>query len=200
MRIHQSSRQFVSCALCVRATFSVEYKHASTQFVHFARGLLWVLAFWCTRRLRRAVICWNDFWMGRKPVDCNISGLCVVCDSDEEEEDYVEVEKGIVIELITLKNPHIIQNLSHANISSIGDTHYNASLPTRVFVHGWQSKGEFKNHLIRGVLHLLTTPFAAQIKMLCHVWCIFSQISVFPRWPAWHQFDRHQLGELLGHI
>lgn len=95
----------------------------------------------------------NVFWMLENDfVRWTISGWCVVCDSGEEEDETEEVEKGVVIELITLKDPHIIQNLSHADVGSICDTHYDASLPTTVFIHGWQSKGELKKHLIRGML------------------------------------------------
>lgn len=73
----------------------------------------------------------------------------VVCDSSEEE-DVLQVEKTIIVELYSLKNPNTTQHLNHTNLSSIADSHFNASLPTRLCIHGWQSRGEFKKHAIEG--------------------------------------------------
>lgn len=68
-----------------------------------------------------------------------------------EQEDNADVEKSIIVEVMSLKEPNLTQILNHGNLSSIGDTHFDSTLPTRLFIHGFQSKGEMKKHLVRGM-------------------------------------------------
>lgn len=77
--------------------------------------------------------------------------LGVVCKKSDEEDD-ADVEKSIAVEIMSLKFPNLTQSLEHGNLSSIADTHFDSTLPTRLFIHGFQSKGEMKKQLIRGML------------------------------------------------
>lgn len=58
----------------------------------------------------------------------------------------------IKIELFTLKNPMDPQILDNKNLTVIGESYYDPKLPTRIFIHGWSAKGEFKSSLTEGSL------------------------------------------------
>lgn len=85
----------------------------------------------------------------------NFLGYCAEAYTDfsaiyDENDDYEPIETSFFIELFTLKNPDKNQILDHANISSINETNFNRSLPTKIFIHGWKSAGEFKDALRKG--------------------------------------------------
>lgn len=65
---------------------------------------------------------------------------------------FLDMEKDIQVDIYTLKNPTEPQTFFKSNWSLIAnsDSFYNPKLPVRMFIHGWKSKGEFKNNLTAG--------------------------------------------------
>lgn len=53
---------------------------------------------------------------------------------------YFPVSTAVHFELYTRDNPDIPELLSSQN-DSLSETNYNSSRPTRMFIHGWNSKG-----------------------------------------------------------
>jgi len=57
------------------------------------------------------------------------------------------VESDVVFELYTLKNKKQPQILKPGNVSSVTSSNFNQSLPTRIYIHGWQEwAGNMKNY------------------------------------------------------
>lgn len=48
------------------------------------------------------------------------------------------VDNDVVFELYTQKNKNEPQILTMRNISSFTTSNFNGSLPTRIYIHGWQ--------------------------------------------------------------
>lgn len=65
---------------------------------------------------------------------------------------YFDIEKDVQINLYTLKNPTEPQILLINDTNSIHDSNFNHVIPTRIFIHGFQSKGELRDSLIEGKL------------------------------------------------
>lgn len=55
-------------------------------------------------------------------------------------------------DLYTLKNPVEPQTLIINDTKSIKESNFNSKVPTRIFIHGFQSKGELKNSLTGGII------------------------------------------------
>lgn len=65
-----------------------------------------------------------------------------------------EVENDVKIELYTLKNPTEPQLLVINDTNSIKESNFNPGVPTRIFIHGFMSKGELKDYLTDGKLNV----------------------------------------------
>ena len=68
----------------------------------------------------------------------------------DEPKQFFEAEKDVQMDLYTLQNPKEPQTLVIYNTSSIYESNFNSSVPTRIFIHGFQSRGELKNTLTKG--------------------------------------------------
>lgn len=62
----------------------------------------------------------------------------------------LDVNRDVQIQLFTLKNPIEPQILAINDTNSIIKSNYNTKLPTRIFIHGFYSKGELKKTLTEG--------------------------------------------------
>lgn len=66
---------------------------------------------------------------------------------------YFKVENDVVFELYTLKNKQEPQILSPKNISTITSSNFNKTLPTRIYIHGWQEyAGIMKSYFNDGMI------------------------------------------------
>lgn len=65
---------------------------------------------------------------------------------------FLDMEKDIKVDIYTLKNPTEPQTYFKSNWSLIADSDsfFDPKLPVRIFIHGWKSKGEFKDNLTAG--------------------------------------------------
>lgn len=63
---------------------------------------------------------------------------------------YFNVSTDVQFHLYTLKNPIIPQILSINNTNSFDESNFNYEVPTRILVHGFQSKGELRKTLSEG--------------------------------------------------
>lgn len=61
-----------------------------------------------------------------------------------------EVENEVRIDLFTMKNPTEPQFLIKNNLTSIKESNFNPKKATRIYIHGWQSRGELKAALTNG--------------------------------------------------
>lgn len=62
------------------------------------------------------------------------------------------VENDVVFELYTMKNKHKPQILSAGDISTITSSNFNKTLPTRIYIHGWQEyAGIMKKYFNEGM-------------------------------------------------
>lgn len=62
------------------------------------------------------------------------------------------VEDDVVFELYTQKNKHEAQILTTRNISSFTTSNFDRSLPTRIYIHGWQEyAGTMKKYFNDGM-------------------------------------------------
>lgn len=61
-----------------------------------------------------------------------------------------KVENDVQMDLYTLQNPIEPQTLVIYNKSSIYESNFNSNVPTRIFIHGFQSRGELKDTLTNG--------------------------------------------------
>lgn len=59
----------------------------------------------------------------------------------EDDYPYFPIRSAVRFELYTRDNPNEPQLLSHCNESSLTNTSYDPNRPTRMFIHGWNSKG-----------------------------------------------------------
>lgn len=67
---------------------------------------------------------------------------------------YFNVENDVLFELYTLKNKQEPQILSPQNISTITSSHFNKTLPTRIYIHGWQEyAGNMKKCFNDGMIY-----------------------------------------------
>ncbi|XP_055306664.1 lipase member H-like, partial [Sitodiplosis mosellana] len=65
----------------------------------------------------------------------------------EQPKTFFDVQNDVEINLYTLKNPTEPQILVINDTNSIEESHFNRNVPTRIFIHGFQSKGELKTSL-----------------------------------------------------
>lgn len=65
---------------------------------------------------------------------------------------FLNMEKDIQVDVYTLKNPTEPQVYIRSNWTLIAnsDSFYNPKYPVRIFIHGWLSKGEFRDNLTAG--------------------------------------------------
>ena len=61
-----------------------------------------------------------------------------------------DVSKDVQFDLYTLRNPTTAQILTIDNTTSIDESNFNRELPTRIFIHGFQSKRRLKKALTDG--------------------------------------------------
>ena len=54
---------------------------------------------------------------------------------------YFELKFGVFFRLNTLANPTEPQDISALDVDSLNNSHFNASRPTRINIHGWNSHG-----------------------------------------------------------
>lgn len=65
------------------------------------------------------------------------------------------VEDDVVFELYTQKNKHEAQILTTRNISSFTTSNFDRSLPTRIYIHGWQEyAGTMKKYFNDGMISI----------------------------------------------
>lgn len=69
-------------------------------------------------------------------------------------EQLIEVDKDVRIELYTLKKSNEPQLLEINDTSSIEKSNYNSKIPSRVFVHGFQSNGGLTKLFIDGIIFI----------------------------------------------
>lgn len=67
-----------------------------------------------------------------------------------EPEPLFDVEKDAQIHLYTLENPFKAQRLITNNTFSITTSNFNPKVPTRIFIHGFQSGQGFTGSLKKG--------------------------------------------------
>lgn len=65
-------------------------------------------------------------------------------------EKLIEVEKDVRFDLFTLKNPSEPEFLLINDTTSFEKSNYDRDIPTRIFVHGFQSKGELRESMTNG--------------------------------------------------
>lgn len=63
---------------------------------------------------------------------------------------FFVVENDVQIDLYTLKNPTEPQILVINDTNSIKESNFNPEVPTRIFIHGFQSEGELRDSLTDG--------------------------------------------------
>lgn len=70
----------------------------------------------------------------------------------------IQVDKDVRFDLYTPKNPTEHQILQINDADSITQSNYNPEFPTRIFIHGFQSKGELKSIFTDGKRFLIFHP------------------------------------------
>lgn len=78
-----------------------------------------------------------------------------------EPQPFFNVQTGVLFELYTLQNPRNAQFLRINDVESLANSYFDASRPTRIVIHGFNSKGD------------LTTAFQTGIV------CIYDYTSLF---------------------
>lgn len=54
---------------------------------------------------------------------------------------FFNAHVGVIFELYTLRNPVEMQVLHTGNVAELANSYFNGSRPTRIVVHGWNSRG-----------------------------------------------------------
>lgn len=69
---------------------------------------------------------------------------------DEPNQDRFIPETGVRFELFTLNNPVVPQTITPLNPETIAASNFNASNPTRFYIHGWRANRAKINRIPEG--------------------------------------------------
>lgn len=67
-----------------------------------------------------------------------------------EPQPFFNVQTGVLFELYTLRNPRNVQYLRINDVESLANSYFDASRPTRIVIHGFNSKGDLTVAFQRG--------------------------------------------------
>lgn len=107
----------------------------------------------------------------------------------------LDVSQDVQIQLFTLKNPIEPQILVINDTNSIIESNYNIKLPTRIFIHGFYSKGELKETLTEG-----KNKYLQKTMELIELLNCFYDFSIFNNWQERCKLDPNQLGKSVHYI
>lgn len=67
-----------------------------------------------------------------------------------EPQPFFNVQLGVIFELYTPQNPRDVEILRTNDVTSLANSYFDPSRPTRFVVHGWNSKGDLTRSFQRG--------------------------------------------------
>lgn len=64
---------------------------------------------------------------------------------------FFNAEIGVIFELYTQRNPIEMQTIRTGDVESLAASYFDPSRPTRIVIHGWNSKGSVTQTFQRGI-------------------------------------------------